>query len=226
LGLWGSAVVRPHVALIFCVGLALAAPFGLFRVRTHDHSARRGRLGGAVLLIGLVLASSTLIGITKRFFELDSLNTQAAQHQLDETARRSEIGGSQFAAYSPTNPVGFVLSGVTVLFRPFPFEVGNAAGILTGIEGIALLFVCVVSVRRLVRLPAEFFRRPYVACAVAYGFAFVYAFSSIGNFGILARQRVQLLPILFVILCVQRRDELKADTSETLALQPALERQR
>jgi hypothetical protein len=75
---------------------------------------------------------------------------------------------------------------------------------LTSVEGLALLALCVASLRRLVRLPVELFRRPYAACALVYVFAFIYAFSSIVNFGILARQRAQLLPILFVILCIPR----------------------
>jgi hypothetical protein len=62
--------------------------------------------------------------------------------------------------------------------------------------------LCALSVRRLARLPRELARRPYVAFAVVYTFAFIYAFSSLVNFGILARQRSQLLPALFVVLCL------------------------
>ena len=53
--------------------------------------------------------------------------------------------------------------------------------------------------------PLELLRRPYVAFALVYTFAFIYAFSSLGNFGILARQRSQLLPVLFVVLCIPKR---------------------
>jgi hypothetical protein len=204
LGLWGAAILRPHMALIIGAGLAVAAPFALLRTGPHGQAPQRGRLAAAVLVIGLLLASSTLIGAAEKFFGLESLNTQTAQEQLDETTQRSETGGSTFTPYSPNNPVGFVLSGVTVLFRPFPFEVGNAQAMLTSVEGLALLALCVASLRRLVRLPVELFRRPYAACALVYVFAFIYAFSSIVNFGILARQRAQLLPILFVILCIPR----------------------
>ena len=64
--------------------------------------------------------------------------------------------------------------------------------------------LAVLSGRRLARLPLELVRRPYVAFALVYTFAFIYAFSSLGNFGILARERSQLLPVLFVVLCVPR----------------------
>jgi hypothetical protein len=206
LGLWGAAVVRPHLALIVAVGLVVAAPLSLVRGGGHgdQRQRRRGRLGGAALLLTLLLSGSTLIGLAENFFGLSSLNTQTAQEQLDETTRRSGVGRSAFTAHSPNDPVGFVLAGVTVLFRPFPLEVGSVQGILTSLEGLALLAVCVLSTRRLFRLPVELLRRPYVAFALVYTFAFIYAFSSIVNFGILARERCQLLPVLFVVLCIPR----------------------
>ncbi len=203
LGLWGASIVRPHMALIVGAGLVVAAPLAVLRGGAHRR--QRGRLGSAVLLVALLLAGSTLIGVAEDFFGLDSLNTQTAQEQLDETTRRSGEGGSTFTSLSPNNPVGFALSGVTVLFRPFPFEVGNAQALLTSLEGLALLALGALSLRRLVSLPRELLRRPYVAFAVVYTFAFIYAFSSLVNFGILARQRSQLLPVLFVVLCIPRR---------------------
>jgi hypothetical protein len=44
-----------------------------------------------------------------------------------------------------------------------------------------------------------------VAFVVVYTAGFVVAFASIANFGILARERVQLLPFFFVLLAVQDR---------------------
>lgn len=204
LGLWGAAVVRPHMALIVGAGLAVAAPLAMLR-GADSRRRQRGRLGGALLVLGLLVGGSALIGVTESFFKLDSLNAQTAREQLDETTRRSGKTGSTFTTFSPDNPVGFVLAGATVLFRPFPFEVRNVQAMLTSLEGLSLLVVCGLSLRRLARLPQELLRRPYVAFALVYTFAFVYAFSSLGNFGILARQRAQLLPVLFVILCVPPR---------------------
>ena len=204
LSLWGAAVLRPHMALIVVAGLVVAAPFAFLRPGPDRQARHRSRMGTAALLIGLLLTSSALIGVAEQFFGLDSLNTQTTQEQLDAATHRSDQGGSEFSSRSPNNPVGFVLAGTTVLFRPFPFEVHNAQALLTSLEGLSLAALFIVSLRRLVRLPVELFRRPYVACALVYVLAFIYAFSSIANFGILARQRSQLLPMLFVILCIPR----------------------
>jgi hypothetical protein len=204
LGLSSAAIVRPHMALIVGAGLVVAAPIAVLRGGAHRERRQRGRLGSAMLLVVLLLSGSTLMGVAQNFFHLESLNTQTAQEQLDEVTRRSGENGSTFKASSPNNPAGFSLAGITVLFRPFPGEVRNAQGIATSLECLTLLVLFLLALRRLVRLPLESLRRPYVAFAVVYTFAFIYAFSSIVNFGILARQRSQLLPLVFVLLCIPR----------------------
>ena len=72
---------------------------------------------------------------------------------------------------------------------------------------MSLLVLCFASRRRLARVPREVLRRPYVAFATVYTFAFIYAFSSVLNFGILVRQRAQLLPALFVVMCILRPED-------------------
>ncbi|HKN91527.1 MAG TPA: hypothetical protein VJ622_14730, partial [Acidimicrobiia bacterium] len=204
LGLWGAAVVRPHMALIVGAGLVVAAPLVVLRGGAQAKGRQRGRLAGAALVLGLLVAGPALIGVAENFFHLQSLNTQTAQEVLDETTRRSGKSGSTFTSLSPNNPAGFALSGVTVLFRPFPFEVRNAQAMLTSLEGLSLLALCALSFRRLARLKVELPRRPYLVFGFVYTLAFVYAFSALQNFGILARERSQLLPALFVLLCIPK----------------------
>ena len=210
MGLWGAAVVRPHMALMVGAGLLLAAPLAVLRGDTTRADRRqRGRIGGVALALVLVLGGPALIGTAEQFFNLESLTAQTAQEQFDEVTRRSGKNGSTFVAATPHNPLEFGEAIVTVVFRPFPFEVRSAQGLLTGLEGVGLLIAIALSARRLLRVPRELVRQPYTALALVYSLAFVFAFSSIVNFGILARQRAQLLPLLFALLCVplQRRPE-------------------
>jgi len=204
LGLWGAAVVRPHMALMVGAGLAVAAPIAMLRGGAGVGRRQRGRLGGAVVVVALLVAGPALIGVAQNFFHLESLNAATTQELLDQTTQRSAEGGSSFAPVSANNPVGFVWAGVTVLFRPFPFEVRNAQAMLTSLEALAMLVLVAASRRRLARLPATLLRRPYLAFALVFTLAFIYAFSSLGNFGILARERSQLLPVLFVLLCLPK----------------------
>jgi hypothetical protein len=202
LGLWGAAVVRPHMALIVTAGLLVAAPLAVLR-GAPARERPRGRFSSAALVVGLLVAASALVGVAQEFFDLEDVNTESTQQLLDETTRRSGKSGSTFTGNDPSNPVGFVLATGTVLLRPFPFEVGNVQAQVTALEGVLLLVLFAVSARRIVRLPVELIRRPYLAFAFVYVVAFVYAFASLANFGILARQRVQVLPVLFILLCIR-----------------------
>jgi hypothetical protein len=92
------------------------------------------------------------------------------------------------------------------MFRPFPIEVSGAA-FVTGLEGVALAGLFVGSWRRLARVLRMGLRHAYVAFAVGYSFVFIYAFSAISNFGILARERSQFFPVLFVLLALPKRGQ-------------------
>ena len=53
-------------------------------------------------------------------------------------------------------------------------------------------------------------REAYAAYAIAFVGVFIYLFSALGNFGILARQRVQMLPFLFVLLSLPLQVDARA----------------
>jgi hypothetical protein len=89
-----------------------------------------------------------------------------------------------------------------VLFRPYPWEAHEPQMMVAAGEGAFLLYMCAKSWRRLVRIPGFLFRVPYVSYAMAYVVMFVFAFSSIGNFGIMSRQRTQVFPFVLVLLCL------------------------
>jgi hypothetical protein len=100
------------------------------------------------------------------------------------------------------SPIDYPIAFATVWFRPLPIEVRDATGLLSAAENLVLLGLVAVSWRRILGLPRNLVREPYVAYAAAYSLVFVYAFSVIANFGILARQRTQGLILFFVLLCI------------------------
>jgi len=107
-----------------------------------------------------------------------------------------------------------------VLFRPYPWEAGGVQALLTSAEGLTLLILFAASANRLLKLPGLLFRVPYVAYCVSFIVMFILAFSSIGNFGILTRQRTQVMPFLLVLLVLpqeRRRLETPVPTLEERA---------
>jgi hypothetical protein len=65
-----------------------------------------------------------------------------------------------------------------------------------------LLLLTVFAWRRLLSVPAQLRRQPYVAFSLAFVLLFFFVFSVISNFGILARERTMMLPFAFVLLSV------------------------
>jgi hypothetical protein len=98
------------------------------------------------------------------------------------------------------NPVKFPATIVTVLLRPFPTEAHSVEALGTSIEGIVLLGLIAASWRRLKYLPRALLNEPYVMYALASTLMFCFIFSYVANFGLLARQRTQIFPMLFVLL--------------------------
>ena len=86
------------------------------------------------------------------------------------------------------------------MFRPFPTEAHNRQALFASAESALLLGLLALWWRRLARVPRAMLRNPYVMFAVVYAMGFVVAFSSFSNFGILARQRVQVLPLVLAVV--------------------------
>jgi hypothetical protein len=215
LALWGAGVVRPHVLLLFVLAAGVALGIRLLpsgTTRLGAGSPLRRSLATLLLVVLVGGVSVVAVGQFEAQFGLDRLDVDSAESVLDETTRRTGQGGGEFRAANPANPIGYVAALITVLFRPFPFEAASATAMVSSLEGMALLAVALAALpRRLLRLPRLALRHAYVGFAGIYVLTFAYAFASIENFGILARQRTQVLPVLFVLLATRRLDDEPID---------------
>jgi hypothetical protein len=186
--------------------LAALAPAYFLRPRP-DRPSRA--LGGNVTakMIGLALlvaAAGPVMGEAADFLGIEALNVDSVNEELEDTAEQTSQGGSAFEPALVRTPLDYPWAAVTVLFRPFLFEAGNAQGLGIALEAMVLAALLVTALRRAARLPNVARNAVYVIFAATFVILFVYAFSSIGNFGILARQRSQVMPLLFVFLALPR----------------------
>jgi hypothetical protein len=216
LGLVGSALVRPHVTLLVFVAIGIAFIIG--RRDTHRIPGQVS-LAGVTKVIGIVVllvAGSLLAPATARFLKLDDLSGDSVSNAIEATQLQTGEGGSAFAPSDPNSPIGYPIAVVTVLFRPLPGEVSSAQGLFSGAEGGVLVLITALSWRRIWGAATRLRRQPYITYAAAYLAMFAYAFAAIANFGILARERVQLIPLFFVLLAVPpaRRGTVDAPSPE------------
>jgi hypothetical protein len=156
-----------------------------------------------IILFGILLAVGTYLSTsTASFFGVPSLNAETIDQQLANAEGRTSEAGSAFTPFSMSNPANTPLAFVTVIYRPFPIEASSAVALVSSMEGVFLLVLTWKSRSRLRSLFRSMRRTPYIAYCVGVLFTLVYAFSAFSNFGILSRQRTQVLPFFLALLCL------------------------
>ncbi|MEP6626123.1 MAG: hypothetical protein ABJC79_16875 [Acidimicrobiia bacterium] len=210
-GLAGVAWMRPHVALIMFCGVALAAAVGRSQRPGVKASSLRLVLFGSLMILGVALASSTA-----SFFGVARLDQETINATFASAEGRTSEAGSSFTPVTMSNPANAPLAIATVLFRPFPFEASSPVAAASAFEGLFLLVLAVKSHRRLRSLGRCMRRQPYVAYCLGITVTFIFAFSAFSNFGILARERCQVLPFFLAMLCLpewEREDKISIEAA-------------
>ncbi len=201
IGLLGAGMVRPHIALLVCLALAVA-----YLRRERPVWARVfGPVPQFIGLVAVAVFAVVALNYTKAYFNVAEESTVAssADEILELAANRTETGGSEFEAEPVTSPADVPRAVATVLFRPFVFEAHNLPSLLAAIETTGLLALALWSAPRWRTSLRLIFTSPYIRFAAVYTILFIVAFGAIGNFGILARQRVQMLPFFLIFLALK-----------------------
>ena len=191
LGVAAMAAVRPHVAVMLVAALVLALVF----------SSRIGVRSGTRLVVVLITVAGLwwLSGLA-----MTRLGLEAGEAGLDEflleQEQHTQQGGSAVVGAPVRNPVDIPEATLRVLFRPLPYEVHNEQAMLSALESIALLALILWRSPTIWRHRSMLRSSPYLLFSLAFVAQFVVAFSSILNLGILARQRVQVLPFLLALV--------------------------
>jgi hypothetical protein len=191
LGLLMAAAIRQWLAPI------LLAPLALIVLRFASRWRTKALVAGALLTSGaiFVLAISSLFQISSPPGAIQTINL---------LSRAWATGGSAQEDIQVFSGIGSLVAflprgAFTALFRPLPGEIGNVFGLLAGLENAGLLALTAIALRRLQR---DFLRDPMVCwgLGVVMTWVVVYAFISYQNLGSAVRFKVQILPVLLLIL--------------------------
>lgn len=200
LGLLAASFVRPHLALLAIVAFVVALLIGRRdSVRDSITPASVAKIVGIALV---VVIGSVLVSRTQKLLDIEDFSATSIEAASNDVTNRTSLGGSTFTPANPRTPLGFPQTAVTVLFRPFPTEASGFEQLFTSVEGIALGLITVFSLKRLLTLPRRVRAQPYIGYALVYVLLWIMAFGVIANFGILTRQRTQMLPFYFALLSV------------------------
>lgn len=197
-GVGGLVLIRPHYGALAVMALGAASLVGTLR-GFGGGAGLKSTLVRAVALGVLLVVAVVVLSQTARFFGGES-GEAGVSGALEKTLDRTTTGGSSFDPPAVDNPAKLPAGVVTVFFRPFLWEAGNASTVFAALESFALLALAVVSWRRLVGGLRLMLRRPYLVYVLTFSSGFIVAFSYIGNFGILARQRTVMLALMLAFL--------------------------
>jgi hypothetical protein len=198
-GLVCLGMVRPHVAAILAASLFTA--YVLRRSpRSESGLAPFAKLIGILVLGGILVLA---VGELQSFLGVDAFDQESVQLSLNEVTQQTGQGGSYIrGTHTNLSPSHLPQAFVNVVFRPFLWQANNMQSLLAAAEATLLIVLVLAGWRRLVSAARAVLDTPYVILCSCYTVLFVYGFSSFANYGILVRQRVQVLPFLLAVLAM------------------------
>lgn len=203
-GLWVAIVslvfmflIRPEIGLIASIAFITA-----FVLRTPSRNKRAFsiQLVGvpAILMIGFIVLSRAT-----SFLGIEDLSLSTVLDVMTEQSSRVFDEGRSGSNFVPPE-VGTVTwipeAFITVLFRPFPWEVDNVPALIQAFDGALLAGILILSSARFVRAIRSEGQNPITIFSIVFMLMSVIALATLGNFGLLARQRVIVLPFIFMMI--------------------------
>jgi hypothetical protein len=196
LGLLGAFMIRPPIATALMV--AAAAAFLLRPARRQ--SAQVTAMTWLIMVPALAFVAFFTITHTATY--LGNSNAIEAFQANRSTDFNTGETGSNFTPPNALSPTGFPQAVITTNFRPFPWEAGGLFPALTSMEGVLLGLLIVARRTQIFRGLRRWRANGMVLFSLAAFLAFSVILSSLANFGLLARQRTQVLPFLFMLICM------------------------
>jgi hypothetical protein len=197
IGLLIVGIVRPHVASIYCV--ALAVTYLLFR-RSTDLTAVIIKF---VALPVLVMFAGWMTTQTQTVFRLDSIQGTIGRTEQIRSFTGAQ-GGSDFG-YSDSL-VFRLATSPALFFRPFPWEINNQFSALASAEGGAMLLLVWLRRHQALLLMRRWRAYPFIVLNIAFPILLMLSLSTVvNNLGTLVRQRAMAFPIFLVIVCADFR---------------------
>lgn len=219
-----AGFIRPHMAGVFLAGVLPGLIVAFRRPASSGNEPKRNRF---VLFLTISVASVAVVYVASMaltFLEPSKLDGEEPSGGvggltaiLDETTRRSEIGGSSFSPPSITNPLTWPYAVVRTLTRPLPFEARGLFPLISAAEMTVLLGMCAVWWRPLRGLRRSAARVPFITYAVVTLFMGGLVYTSFANLGILTRQKSLLLPMMLLLPCLPLPPERPQRLGRTMA---------
>lgn len=208
IGMMGMLLVRPHVGAIGFAALGVAMV-----VRNPGRAiSNHIKYSIIVVIIGtLIFVGYSQVG---RVLGVESVSVEGLLQVLTTQAENeytSGEGGSNFSVTSVTDPMWLPLGLVTVLFRPFPWEANSALVVIQSFEPFLLALLVAFKSKSILNNLLMAPKNPFLVYVIVFLILNVVPLSTLGNFGLLSRQRALVFPFVFVLVSAQLAVDRRAD---------------
>ena len=191
-GLTVVSFIRPPIGAIVVAAAGIA-----FVLRPSHTDSGMGRAVAWTFGVPVIILISTFMFLlAAKSLKLEGSLTQIQQYEFSKEGLNK--GGSSFRPPSLSNPIDVAGSGLTALFRPFPWEISNPLVALAGLEGLFLVGLVVVRIRTIGRTLISWRNGMSIYTTVMVVLLTV-VLVGFTNFGLLVRQRTSLLPFLLML---------------------------
>ncbi|MCI0416247.1 hypothetical protein L0222_26020 [bacterium] len=190
LGLGLAGMIRPHVAGVMVVSVAVA----------HWLSPAK-KWGAGHFMQGMLIMILLVLVLRQGFSNLgiEAGDFGELRSYVDTISERTSEGGS--AIGTPTGPGAIPLAIVNILFRPFPWEAGSFLAAAASAEMIFFWSAVIAKRRRVWKLIRAWRSNRLLRFVVPLTILYVLMLGmAIGNLGIIARQRIHVMPLLIIWL--------------------------
>jgi hypothetical protein len=192
-GLALAAAIRPHVAMVFALCVA-AAEFVRYRPQ-----GSQGKLLRILVVAGLV-ALTLRLGLSQ--LGLDDADLEGIEEYFEHRAATTDQGGSRIGRAKGV--LALPLALVNVFLRPFPWE-ARGIQILSAGETWFFWFIFLQNRRGIGPVLRAWRENRFLALAAPLGLSLAMLYGlAFANMGIIARQRIVVLPFLLVLLALPK----------------------
>lgn len=198
IGLALIGLIRPHISAFMMLSLAVAyLPF-LFRSAKNPQHLLSWLVGGSIAVVmGIYVLQSGSDFLQAR--GLEEISETGIEQYYYQRQLSTYGGGSRFAPGVILGLAGIVGAPVIVLLRPFPWEAHNPQAMITALESMFWLGIFFYRGKVFLQRMRTIAVDPLVAFSFVYSFIMIVSLTTIGNYGLLARQRVSLLPFMWML---------------------------
>ena len=203
IGLGAVYAFRPHIALAVALSLTLV-----------EGVRRRQRGAGAKSIAVLALLVPTLIGgvaAVSEFTGVAEVSQESVAARINQQGLETVGGESTVETRASVGIGGFITqlpSGIfRLLFRPFPWEARTIFMFVAALDNLVLIAILIANRSTIMDTLRHLRTQPFALFSCALALLLMMIFSTIPNLGLLARQKTQITPFLYVLAFSGNRRE-------------------